>query len=117
MVLVLAGLLALVMVGGGVFILSVQRSGDAAEATVTGCERRARSTTCTGTWTTPDGRVVIGTIEGAHPDDIDDTLDVRLDGDRAYTTSLRLPIILIVSGLVFAALGTRSYLTARRGPA
>ncbi|HEY8543897.1 MAG TPA: hypothetical protein VIL36_02575 [Acidimicrobiales bacterium] len=113
-VLVLGGLLAAVLVGGGLFVLSAQRSGEAAEATVTGCARRVRATTCTGTWTTGDGRVVIGTIDGAHRDDIGETLDVRLDGDRAYTTSLRLPIVLIVTGLVLGGLGTWSYLAERR---
>jgi hypothetical protein len=49
--------------------------------------------------------VVTGTVEGAGPDDVGRTIDVRLAGDRAYTRSLRVPIILLVLALGFLAAG------------
>ncbi|HET6949766.1 MAG TPA: DUF2510 domain-containing protein [Acidimicrobiales bacterium] len=99
----------LVMLGGGLYILNVQRSGTPAEATVTECHRvTRRSTVCNGTWTVGDlaagGTVVQGTIEGANRDDVGETLDVRVSGDRAYTRSLRLPVVLIGFAAVLLAL-------------
>jgi hypothetical protein len=105
------GLFALAMIGGGVFIITVQQRGESARATVTECHRRVRpaSYSCTGTWVTggdlaDGGRVVVGTIDGADSGDVGKTIDVRLSGDRAYTTSLRLPVILIAIGVVIAGL-------------
>jgi hypothetical protein len=107
--LVLLSLFTLVMIGGGVFIITVQQRGTPAEATVTECHRQRRSTTCTGTWVvggelTEGGQLRSGTIEGADSGDIGKTLAVRLSGNRAYTTSLRLPLILIGIGAVAMAL-------------
>jgi hypothetical protein len=53
------------------------------------------------------GHVVIGTIDGASRSDVGKKIDVRLSGGRAYTTSLRLPVILLVIGLLFAVFGGR----------
>jgi hypothetical protein len=62
--------------------------------------------------------VVLGTVDGADPGDIGRTIDVRLSGDRAYTTSLRVPIVLIVLGLAVTAFGVRLlWMARRRGPA
>jgi hypothetical protein len=108
---VLVILFALGFMGGGVFILLTQRTGTPAEATVTECRRTGRyAYSCNGTWiaggdVTSGGRVVQGTIDGASSDDIGKTLDVRLSGGRAYTTSLRLPFVLIGLGVAFAVLG------------
>jgi hypothetical protein len=52
-----------------------------------------------------NGHVVHGTIDGASHGDIGKGIEVRLSGDRAYTTSLRLPIILFCIGLAVAVLG------------
>jgi hypothetical protein len=108
---VFVAVFALGFIGGGVFILLTQQTGTPAEATVTDCQRTGRSAySCNGTWVAggdliSGGRVVRGTIDGASSDDIGETLDVRLSGDRAYTTSLRLPLVLIGLGVAFAALG------------
>ena len=101
------------------FILFTQRTGTPAQATVTDCQRRGRSTVCTGTWTTggdltDGGRVVRGTIEGISSDALGDTVDVRLSGDRAYTTSLRLPLVLIGCGVAIALLAGFQLGAARR---
>lgn len=109
-VVVLAAVLALACIGGGAYIMWVQRTGELTEATVTDCQRHRRSTTCTGTWVEggsllEGGHVEIGTIEGATSDDVGETIDVRVDGGRAYTLSSRLPAVLIGVGLVVVALG------------
>jgi hypothetical protein len=115
------GLFALVMIGGGAFIIRVQQRGTPAEATVTECHRRARSYACTGTWVaggdlTEGGRVVTGTIEGADRGDVGRTLDVRLSGGRAYTRSLRLPLILIGVGVAIAGLAAWQFRTSAPKP-
>src|SRR4051812_35637299 len=110
------------MLGGGVFLVVVQATGEPAQARVTDCHKgggRYRSDVCSGTWVTggsllAGGRVVIGTVDGADSGDIGHTLDVRLNGDRAYTTSLRVPIVLIVLGLAVTASGPRLLWMARR---
>jgi hypothetical protein len=112
-VVVLGGGLALL--GGGVFLVVVQETGTPATARITDCHRsggRYRSDVCTGTWVAggsllDGGRVVIGTVEGADSGDIGHTLDVRLSGERAYTRSLRVAIILLVIGLGLSAVGVR----------
>jgi hypothetical protein len=61
------------------------------------------------------GQVVTGMVDGADSGDLGHTLDVRLSGGTAYTTSLRVPIILIVIGLALTVLGARLVLIAVRG--
>ena len=61
-----------------------------------------------------DGRVVTGTVDGADSGDLGHTIDVRLSGGTAYTTSLRVPIILIVIGLALTVFGARLVLVAVR---
>jgi hypothetical protein len=58
--------------------------------------------------------VVTGTVDGADRGDLGHTLDVRLSGGTAYTTSLRVPIILIVIGLALAVFGARLVLIGVR---
>ena len=107
-VVVLALVMALLFLGGAGFLTWVQETGDATEATVTDCERRVKSTTCTGTWRTAEGEIVIGgTIDGATRDDLGETLEVRLHGDRAYTRSIRLQIILAALCLGCVLVATR----------
>lgn len=114
------------MLGGGVFLVVVQVTGEPAQARITDCHKsggRYRSDVCDGTWVAggsllAGGRVVLGTVDGADPGDIGRTIDVRLSGDRAYTTSLRVPIVLIVLGLAVTAFGVRLlWMARRRGPA
>jgi hypothetical protein len=110
------------MLGGGMFLVVVQVTGEPAQARITDCHKgggRYRSDVCSGTWVTggsllAGGRVVLGTVDGAGSGDIGRTLDVRLNGDRAYTTSLRVPIVLIVLGLAVTAFGVRLLWMARR---
>lgn len=100
----LFGGMGAVFVFGGFYVLGAQRDGTPATATVTDCEtRRLRQTTiqCTGTWT-DNGRVVTGgTIDGANSGQEGKQIEVRLRDGRAYTMSLRLPIILFVIGGLF----------------
>jgi hypothetical protein len=113
------------MVAGGVYQVIVRETGERATARVTECHKsggRYRSDVCSGTWVAggsllAGGHVVLGTIDGADSGDLGRTIEVRLSGERAYTTSLRVPIILIVIGLGIAALGVRLLTTfVRRRP-
>ena len=108
---VLVAVFSLGFIGGGLWLLHAQASGERTTAKVSDCVHRriGRSTTdyCTGTWVAggsllEGGHVVIGTIDGANSGDIGNRIDVRLSGGRAYTTSKRLPIILLVLGALFA---------------
>jgi hypothetical protein len=110
------------MVAGGVYNVVVRETGEHARARVTECHKsggRYRSDVCSGKWIAggsllDGGHVVLGTIDGASSGDLGQTIDVRLSGDRAYTTSLRVPIILIVLGLGIAFVGVRLLLVRRR---
>jgi hypothetical protein len=107
---ILVSVMTLVFVGGGIYILLVQHNGEHARAEVTDCEvRRIRQTTqvCYGRWE-HDGHITFGIIDGANKAKMGKTIDVRLSGGRAYTTSLRLPIILLTIGVLFAAGGAYS---------
>jgi hypothetical protein len=103
------------MVAGGVYELVVQRSGERAAARVTECHKaggRYRTDSCTGIWVRggsllAGGHVVTGTIDGASSGDVGREIEVRLSGDRAYTTSPRIPIVLVVLGAAIAAFGVR----------
>lgn len=98
--------------GGAVFLVHAQRTGEPATATVDRCEDRTPTDyVCTGTWTV-DGETTSGVIDGgtAQPGD---TVDVRIRGDRAYPTSLRLPIILAVIALSLPLLALWSVLRSR----
>jgi hypothetical protein len=115
----------LALLGGGIYEVVVQRTGTPATARITECHKvggRYRTDSCRGTWVEGGslvggkGHVVIGTVDGADGGDVGKTLDVRLSGGRAYTTSLRIPIILIASGLVLGGLGARAALRAGRRP-
>jgi hypothetical protein len=110
------------MLGGGIFLIVVRATGEQATARVIECHTsggRYRSDVCQGTWVAggsllAGGHVVTGTVDGADSGDVGKTLEVRLSGDRAYTTSLRVPIILIVIGLAVTAFGVRLLTIARR---
>jgi hypothetical protein len=112
---ILVTVMALVFLGGAAFIVFVQQNGPKTTATVTDCRQRSirpRTYNCTGTWVAggsllDGGHVVIGTIDGASKADVGKRIDVRLSGERAYTTSRRLPIVLAGIGLTFAVLGGR----------
>jgi hypothetical protein len=99
---------ALGMLAGGIFEIVVIETGTPAQARITECHDvggRYRVKSCIGTWVTGGslvggkGHVVIGTVDGASADDVGQSIDVRLAGDRAYTPSLRIPIILLTLGL------------------
>ena len=97
------------LIAGGVHELFVLRTGEPAQARVIECHDTAGkygAGSCTGMWVEggsllAGGRVVTGTIDGAAPDDVGKTLDVRLSGGRAYTTSLRMPVLLLGFGFAF----------------
>jgi len=100
-------------VAGAISVIVAQRTGEVAEARIVECRTvggRYRSASCTGMWVAggsllEGGRVERGTVEGATRGDIGKTLDVRISGDRAYTPSLRTPIVLGCIGLALAAFG------------
>ena len=115
---VLVGGMGAVFLFGGFYVLSAQRDGTPATATVTDCEtRRFRQTTivCTGTWF-DNGRVVRGTIDGANSGHEGKRIEVRLRGGRAYTTSLRLPVILFAIAALFLAGGAYQVIHDLRRP-
>src|SRR5262245_57492731 len=95
----------------GGFLLWLQNSGPATNASVTRCDRSTRSHVCYGTWTTGaligGGRVQMGIIEGATDDQVGQRIAVRVHGDRAYAPALRLPIIFFVLAAMslFVAIG------------
>jgi hypothetical protein len=111
------------MLAGGIYQVVVKETGPRARARITECHRsggRYRSDVCTGMWIAggsllAGGRVVTGTVDGADSGDLGHTIDVRLSGGTAYTTSLRVPIILIVIGLALTLFGVRLVLIAVRG--
>jgi hypothetical protein len=102
------------LVAVGVVQIHNKQSGARAKATVTNCERVGGVHTvdqCNATWVAGgslvggNGHVVLGPIDDANSDDIGKTLNVRIRGDHAYTSSLRVPIILIAIGLYVAITG------------
>jgi len=103
------------MLFGGTFLIVVQETGEPATARIIECHKsggRYRSDVCTGMWVAggsliENGRMVTGTVEGADSDDLGKSLNVRLSGDRAYTKSWRVAIILLVLGAGVTALGVR----------
>jgi hypothetical protein len=124
---------ALLMLGalgigvGGVYLGIVQFTGIPAEATVADCVQETNQdpyTTvtydCSGTWVTGgslvggNGQVVVGTIDGVGPSDVGKTVDVRLAGGEAYTTSLLTPILLICLGFPLSALCAFTLVKTRR---
>jgi len=102
--------------GGAAWIVYSQVSGEPTTAVVDECEHRSnpQSYVCRGTWTL-DGRTTTnGIVEGASDDDEGEEIDVRVKGERAYTLSLRLPIILGVIALTVPALAVGSIIQGRR---
>ena len=109
-ILVFAG----VFVAGGLRELDTQRSGTPARAKILDCDtsRLYRTTTirCRGIWRTGDllrgGKVVTGPVEGAGEGDVGEELDVRLRGDTAHVTGLRLVYVSFGLAALILALGT-----------
>jgi hypothetical protein len=102
--------------GGAAWIVYSQVSGEPTTAVVDECEHRTnpQSYVCRGTWTL-DGRTTTnGIVEGASDDDEGEEIDVRVKGERAYTPSLRLPIILGAIALTVPALAVGSIIQGRR---
>ena len=102
--------------GGAAWIVYSQVSGEPTTAVVDECEHRSnpQSYVCRGTWTL-DGRTTTnGIVEGASDDDEGEEIDVRVKGERAYTLSLRLPIILGAIALTVPALAVGSIIQGRR---
>jgi hypothetical protein len=102
-------LFGLGLVAGGVAYGHYKNSGERVQAKVTDCHVNTGahgSDVCSGTWVEGgalvggNGHVVIGTIDDASFSDIGKTLTVHVHGDHAYTSSLRIPIILIVFGVL-----------------
>jgi hypothetical protein len=101
----------------GVSQIRTRTTGERATAKISDCELggtyKSRTVECTGTWITGGelvggkGRVVVGRVEGASDDDEGRSIPVRLssDGETAYTPSLATPILYIVVGVAFLALG------------
>jgi hypothetical protein len=107
----------------GVYILHMQNTGVRAQVKVDDCEvsgaGRYRSVHCTsatvvGGSLLDNGHVVILTVQGADTQDVGKTVDVSIHGDTAYLRDLKLPVILIVSGVLFGGLGIPLFVVARR---
>ncbi len=101
--------------GGAAWIIYAQVSGEPTTAVVQECEHRAKpaSYVCTGSWTL-DGTTTSGIVEGTNSDHEGQEVDVRVKDGRAYTLSLRLPIILGVIALSAPVLAIGGVLQGRR---
>lgn len=122
---VLLSLPGLAMLAGGIYELVVLRTGEPARARITQCfdvAGRYGSDTCEGMWVEGgslvfgNGHVVTGTVDGATPGDLGKTIDVRLAGGRAYTTSLRIPIVLLVGGAILTGIWLWALVRKRINP-
>lgn len=95
-------LIPLVLVGSGGWLLYQRQFGEKVEAKVLGCDLDIgykRSTqTCTATWT-QDGVEHTGAIEGSGDQEVGDTITATVRGDKLYSRSLALPLILLGLGL------------------
>ena len=101
--------------GGAAWIVYSQVSGEPTTAVVENCEHRAKpaSHVCTGTWTL-DGTTTTGIVEGTNSDHEGQEIEVRVKSGRAYTLSLRLPIILGVLALAAPVLAVGGLVRERR---
>ncbi len=101
--------------GGAAWIVYSQVSGEPTTAVVEECEHRSKpqSYVCRGTWTLDGTTTTDGIIEGANDDDEGKEIEVRVKGERAYTLSLRLPIILGVIALSVPMLAIGSVIQGR----
>ena len=101
--------------GGAVWIVYSQVSGEPTTAVVQECEHRSKpqSYVCRGTWTLDGTTTTNGIIEGANSDDEGEEIEVRVKAGRAYTLSLRLPIILGVIALSAPVLAIGSVIQGR----
>ncbi|MGH3713010.1 MAG: hypothetical protein ACRDT4_06040 [Micromonosporaceae bacterium] len=99
---VLLSLLPLGLLFGAGFVYWQQTNGTPATATIVACDGGRHGQVCRGNWT--GGVTGEGIVEGANPGDEGRTMEVRVSGGRAYTLSLRLPVILLVAALIFGAM-------------
>lgn len=122
----IVALVGLGLIAGGILPIVHKESGAKARASVTGChEIGGKNTTfqCDGSWVAGGslvgggGHVVLGSIDDASPSDLGKTIDVRVSGDQAYTASLRVPIILVVLGLLLSLGSLVLVIAAGRQPA
>jgi hypothetical protein len=103
------------LIVAGVVLISNRYSGTKVVATVTGCDVVSAGKTsdeeCSGSWVIGgalvggNGHVVLGPIDGADSSEIGKNITVYATGDHAHTTSIRVPIILIVIGLLVLGYG------------
>ncbi len=100
---------------GAAWIIYSQVSGEPTTAVVQECEHRAKpaSYVCTGTWTL-GGTTTTGIVEGANSDQEGEEVEVRVKDGRAYTLSLRLPIILGLIALSVPVLAAIAAIQGRR---
>jgi hypothetical protein len=80
----IVGLIFILLMAGGFlfgagYTYNWQRAGTPTQATVTSCVKQRRVYVCRGSWFV-DGRVTLGTIENANPDDRGKRIDVRVMG-------------------------------------
>ncbi len=102
--------------GGAAWIVYSQVSGDPTTAVVEDCVHRTnpQSYVCRGTWTLDGTTTTNGIIEGANSDQEGKEIEVRVKGERAYTLSLRLPIVLGVIALAAPVLAIGAVIQGRR---
>jgi hypothetical protein len=100
------------VLGGGIWLLVQRETGTRAQAHVASCTLggtvKSRNVDCQGSWTVggslaDGGHVVVGTIQGVDQGDVGKTVDVTIRNGTAYSRGVVLPIVLIVLGLLPAA--------------
>jgi hypothetical protein len=103
-------LVGLGLIAGGVWRLHQIDTGTKVSATVSECHHisglHGGSTVCTGSWVTGNllagGHVVLGSINGVGPGDVNKKVTVRVHGGSAYVHSLKAPIAFFsVAGACF----------------
>ena len=122
---VVTALFGLGMGGAGIAEIASKESGTKARVKVTGCsyneELKGGTYQCQGVWVSGgalvggNGHVVIGSIDDADPSEIGKTITARVSGDSAYTPSLRVPILLIIFGVLMIGGSGISALQVIRG--
>jgi hypothetical protein len=100
------------VLGGGIWLLVQRETGTRTQAHVGSCTLggtvKSRTVDCQGSWTVggslaDGGHVVVGTIQGVDQGDVGKTVDVTIRNGTAYSRGVALPIVLIVLGLLPAA--------------
>jgi hypothetical protein len=123
-VLAVVSLAPVLFIGGGLYVLSAKEWGTTARVTITQCQGAGRSEVCSGMMVDGDllhgGSVRTVDVDDATSDDIGKTIGVRIRDGHVFTTSLRLPIVMLTAGTLLALLALygllRTYVWKPRTP-